>query len=433
MKRFLLLLGLYLTSVAGYSQCQANFGFTVNGNVVNFTDSSTTASGNIISWIWQFGDLSAPGTQQNPVHTYTACGYYPVSLTIATNSFCTSTFTDTVFVNGGVTGSFTATVDTVTGSVSFQAQPVGSGLVYAWDFGDNNSGTGAAPVHQYAAAGTYTVCLVVGDAGGICTDTVCNIVSVTIAPPNCNATWTNTSPLNGQQIFTASPFNLNWTYSWDFGDQTTGNGFVANHTYTTSGTYTVCLTVYDSATTCTSQFCDTVNINLSTTCPVTFTNVLLMGNMTFTAQPFNPLNTYSWTFGDNTTGTGPVTTHTYAAPGTYTVCVTMNTFDGCTSTFCDTVIVPSAIGYNEYSQVFSYAQVYPVPANEQINIEFATSSSEVVAVITDITGRLMWSGQYGVTPEQINRIIVDCSAYASGTYFVNLQAGEQNMSLKFVK
>jgi PKD repeat protein len=37
------------------------------------------------------------------------------------------------------------------------------------------------------------------------------------------------------------------SYDWDFGDETTGAGLTANHTYTSPGTYTVTLTVKDSA------------------------------------------------------------------------------------------------------------------------------------------------------------------------------------------
>ena len=49
---------------------------------ITFTD---TSSGTPTSWLWDFGDLSPPSTEQNPVHTYTAAGTYTISLT-ATNA-----------------------------------------------------------------------------------------------------------------------------------------------------------------------------------------------------------------------------------------------------------------------------------------------------------------------------------------------------------
>jgi PKD repeat protein len=433
MKKKLLIIPAMLIALIAKSQCQADFVYSNNANSFSFTDSSTTVSGSIVQWLWTFGDQSAPANQQNPTHVYDFCGYYPVTLTIFTSTFCSSSFTDTVFVNSGFSGSFTSNVDTTTGTVQFQAQPVGANANYIWDFGDASTGTGPAPSHQYASAGTYNVCVIISDAGGICTDTVCNSVVVTIAPPSCNATWTNNSLMAGQQTFTASPFNFGWTYSWDFGDATTGNGFITTHTYASSGTYTVCLTVTDSSTMCTSQFCDTVIINFPVTCPVSFTNVNLLGNMTFTATPISIQNTYSWTFGDNTTGTGAITTHTYTTPGTYTVCVTMTTPGNCTSTFCDTVNIPSAIGIDEVSGM-SNIKVYPVPAKGELNVQFAyTGNGNVTLMITDVCGRQSDAAVTSTVSGNTTNAVIDLTDLSSGIYLLQIQTPTGTSVQRFVK
>lgn len=57
---------------------------------VQFTN--TTNQTNIVSFLWLFGDGTS-STLQNPTHTYTAIGTYPVSL-VVTNSFgCIDTTT----------------------------------------------------------------------------------------------------------------------------------------------------------------------------------------------------------------------------------------------------------------------------------------------------------------------------------------------------
>jgi gliding motility-associated-like protein len=63
-----------------------------------FTDLSTPTGG-IQSWSWNFGDNSAPVTQQHPVKRYASPGNYTVSLTVRTAAGCSSqAFLDTVIV-----------------------------------------------------------------------------------------------------------------------------------------------------------------------------------------------------------------------------------------------------------------------------------------------------------------------------------------------
>jgi PKD repeat protein len=62
---------------------------------VSFTDLST---GSPTTWSWDFGDGSAPSTQQNPNHTYSATGAYDVSLTVSDGT-TSNTQTKTAYIN----------------------------------------------------------------------------------------------------------------------------------------------------------------------------------------------------------------------------------------------------------------------------------------------------------------------------------------------
>ena len=516
MKKILLSLVVMCIAVAVHAQCQANFSYTNAANVFSFTDSSTTTSGTIQGWLWQFGDNTAPSTTQNPQHTYEACGYYEVTLSIYTSSFCNSTFTDTIFVTQGTQPSFTFTVDTTTGDVNFQGAPFSSTLDYAWNFGDGNPGTGQNPVHTYDSSGTYVACLTVSDTGGYCTYMICDTVVVYIAPPNCSATWNNQSFTSGQQTFSAQPFDPNWTYTWDFGDASApgngfvathtytmtgtytvcltvndsannctsqycdtvnvviscnatwtnqviiagqetftaqpfnpgwtytwnygdasapGNGFVTNHTYANAGTYTVCLTVYDSSTTCSFQFCDTVQIVFPSNCPVTYNNTFLLGNMTFTPTPLNPLNTYVWDFGDATApATGLIQNHAYAAAGTYTVCVTMTTFQGCTSTFCDTVIVPQGIGFDEYGNGIGAVNIFPNPAGAVLTVNYTLgTASDVTIEFIDVSGRVISTRTEQKVQPGTQRSDISLQELSSGAYVLLIRTESGEAHLPFVK
>lgn len=59
-----------------------------------------------------------------------------------------------------------------------------SNMVYSWDFGDGNTGTGQFPTHNYANYGTYIVCLTIQDGAG-CYDEFCD--TITYMPFSGNA------------------------------------------------------------------------------------------------------------------------------------------------------------------------------------------------------------------------------------------------------
>jgi PKD repeat protein len=183
--------------------------------------------------------------------------------------------------------------------------------------------------------------------------------------------------------------------------------------------------VVDTTNNCTSQFCDTVNVVFTTVCPVTFTNTFVLGNMTFTPTPLNPLNTYTWDFGDATApATGFVATHMYAAPGTYTVCVTMTTFDGCTDTFCDTVIVPSGIGYEEYASGITALYAMPNPATDQVALVYSLkSASDVTIEFMDLSGRIVLSETKTVSQPGQQREEFNLSELATGSYMIRITTG----------
>jgi PKD repeat protein len=65
-------------SSAPANDLQASFEYTIDGDLVTFTDKSY---GSVVNWIWNFGD-GAGSTKQDPSHEYKATGKYVVSLTV---------------------------------------------------------------------------------------------------------------------------------------------------------------------------------------------------------------------------------------------------------------------------------------------------------------------------------------------------------------
>ena len=59
----------------------ASFEYSVDGYNVSFTNTSTDADDDIVSYSWDFGDMDT-STDMSPTHSYAAAGSYAVSLTV---------------------------------------------------------------------------------------------------------------------------------------------------------------------------------------------------------------------------------------------------------------------------------------------------------------------------------------------------------------
>jgi PKD repeat protein len=99
--------------------------------------------------------------------TFTAASNFQITVV----NVCRPPVADAGGPYAGVTGSPVA----LNGAGS--ADPDGDALTYAWSFGDGNTGSGVAPIHVYAASGTYTVSLQVIDGCGSDTDVTTATIS----------------------------------------------------------------------------------------------------------------------------------------------------------------------------------------------------------------------------------------------------------------
>jgi len=151
------------------------------------------------------------------------------------------------------------------------------------------------------------------------------------------------------------------SYEWDFEDGTTAVGKTITHTFTvtTTQTFTVTLTVTDDdgATGVRTQSIEVLGPEASDNGrpAARFTATPTYGNsplaVQFDASLSRDLNgsieLYSWNFGDGSTGSGKVLTHTFIAAATsnFTVTLTVTDDDGAkgTTTAVITVIVPEVV------------------------------------------------------------------------------------------
>lgn len=308
---------------------------------VNFFDLST---GNITSWLWDFGD-GGTSTAQNPSHHYEDTGYFTVRL-IVWNNNCPDTLTlvDYVHIDPPI-ATFAYTFDCAAPkTITFTDQSIGPDE-WHWDFGDGITSTAQHNVHTYADTGRYTIRLVVVNHRTGCDDTY--TLNIYIVDEVANFTATDTVICrNTSTTFNAignTPGTIS-NYEWDFGDSQTGTGASITHTYVNAGLYTVRLIITD-VNNCKDTLVKQQYIRIDG--PVAAFSIPNGGScsnnsFTFTDlstdDGLHPITTWIWDFGDGNTQSfaAPPFTHFYSTPGSYNV--TLKTIDavGCTDSTSNT-------------------------------------------------------------------------------------------------
>ncbi len=141
-----------------------------------FNNTTTIAAGQVVTWLWNFGD-GAFSTVMNPNHLYpNAAGTYSVTLLAVSDRGCDSTIVIpnyiTVYPQPDAEFAYTPPFPTVLKTrIQFVNQSI-QGESYAWEFGEGSTSTIANPVFTYPMdTGTYYVTLVAYNSFG-CADTV---------------------------------------------------------------------------------------------------------------------------------------------------------------------------------------------------------------------------------------------------------------------
>ena len=131
---------------------------------------------------------------------------------------------------------------------SASLDPDGTISGYSWNFGDG-SGTGGGPsivTHSYKT-GTYTASLVVLDGLGQSSNTAQRTLSVVNQPPVPSFTVTCVGLHCTYDASSSSDADDGIYFRWTFGDGGWSIDRTGTHDYWAAGTYTIALTVNDSA------------------------------------------------------------------------------------------------------------------------------------------------------------------------------------------
>lgn len=247
----------------------ANFSSSVGcfNSVVSFTNLSTPPIGNTITNSnWNFGDpLSATNTStsSNTFHTFLDTGTYSINLKVLTEVGCENTITKTIHVAPSPTINFSNGISCQNDSTAFSSSIISSPgysiTSVTWNFGDPASGIAntsnlISPKHLFSNQTTYSVTLFAANNAGCASSLTKSI----IVKGQVIANFTNSPPCsNTAVIFQDNSIvplpSSQFSRLWNFGTSTT-TGLTASKTYTSSGIYSVTLTVTGTGTNnCTSK------------------------------------------------------------------------------------------------------------------------------------------------------------------------------------
>jgi gliding motility-associated-like protein len=320
------------------------------GQTVNFSNSSTIASGAIAGYNWNLGDGTLP-TTTNVNHQYTGCNTYNVSLTATSDSGCTNSTNQTVNIGEPPIADFTA-ADVCEGSATtfnnlstISPCNINSSITtYDWNFGvfPGTNSTLANPSFTFPTQGTFSVRLIVTSNYGFI-DTVFKPVTVHAKPQaifTASAVCANSTTIFTNNSVSTDPLSYSWTSS--------PAGFVSNlasptHTFPVAGTYTVEL-IIETSNLCRDTVAQPVIVNPNPVAGFTVPDICELQPALFTnTSTISSGNmTYNWDFGDfsiNSSLLNP--THTYLISGSFSVLLTVTSNQLCKDTSRTTVFVRS--------------------------------------------------------------------------------------------
>lgn len=259
------------------SDCDADFIFRVDPltNDVTFKDKST---GDIVDYLWNFGDLTDNSTEQDPVHHFDKPGYYYVCQNVVNSEGIKNMGCKWVYVgatnSGNCAANFMFTVDSLNLKAKFVDKSLGDITDYWWNFGDSSPDSSSRlknPEHTFAKKGYYLVRLRVDNTNTGCYSDAFKLLNVGESQVlKASFGYYAKDPdkkLAGYPVDLVSASSGDGaTVEWDFGDKNLKGSFtvmdstsgIVTHYYQLPGKYLVCIRITDPISDQTDEYCQMI-------------------------------------------------------------------------------------------------------------------------------------------------------------------------------
>ena len=433
-------------TVTIYPSPKADFSFNIAcvNQGTQFTDLST---GDIKSWLWSI--QSATYSIKDPVHIFKSAATHTALLTVTGKNNCISQISKNVSVPVPIVVDFTSQSTCATKPAVFDEINKGGAdpaVSWKWDFGDQSSATGSPAQHVFTSTGNSTVTMSTMRQSG-CTYSITKTIPI-IEPPKAQFTVF----LNAG----AAPFPVDFvntslrasSYNWKFGDaaNTMSTEFSPSFTYTGLGNYTAELTV-ENALKCKDIYSEIISVvvpqinaaisdfklekipgsdNWNTRVTIeNKSNVALINPEVFLDISGNALISEKIM---RVIKPNELITHTFTA--------------GLAPRSVDFACAEIRINSDDYffdnrqcvnvAEQFTSQAPYPNPANDDLILEWISTSNEPMQVIIyNASGQVISSREYALTLKGLNQVKLDVSGLQMGIYIVSYTADRQVQNFRF--
>lgn len=414
-------------------QTDAN-GNLVVGDTVEVLFTGLQAIQNTYTWAVEFGGQTWTSTSQDlilPVPpTLVPIGGLNVEVCVTVTDAttgCTDTHCETITLvqpNSNACSVSIMSVQDPNNPFLFELTANATGVApftYDWD---NGSTTQTTPYVLNGIA-IYGACVTVTDATG-CVATACDtLISDTTGNNTCNAdfSWMESnllgSPLPAVEFTDQSSGAVYWY--WDFGDNTFSQDQNPLHTYSSAGTYMVCLTIVNADQSCQETYCDTVVVGNPNngSCNAGFSNSgpTPIG-YTFSANVQDQNLYYFWEIDGAYVGDGFEAYSPGFTNGVHTICLTItDSLAGCSDTECLTITVgsPNCYGYIS-GQLYAGSNNQPLDEGVVYLITFDANTGQLAAVDSAVVDS---GNYYFFGPLACGDYMVKSAAYPGSQYYSN--------------
>ncbi len=265
--------------------------------------------------------------------------------------------------------------------VQFQNTSNKEGKQYFWDFDEGNTSNLESPTHLFTEVGVYNVQFIIVDSSNcVIADTTYLTVTVGAAEDSTKAQFlANTLSCVSQNVAFINQSENADNFLWNFGDGTTSSLKSPNHSYISSGTYTVSLVanpgslcsdtaqkdIIISENSLLANFESTIGDCSISDGEVSFTD-LSTSNQVITA--------WQWNFGDGNTSNSQNPTHTFERGNNYIITLFVEDAAGCQS------IVSKQIGISEETIKAGFEVVIDCQPFSN-GVQFSDTSTGISAII----------------------------------------------------